>query len=603
MNRHINMAHAAPENRMNRSSARMLSSTAIAIAIALGGCAQEQGRTQAHFDTAKAAEMAEIARKPAPFRDVSTVRSIPDGVYIGATARQKSTERQLPSKWQGKQVSFVEGKPLDFRGVLYLVSTTTGMPVSYSAAVQRTATAVAGSDRQGGSSDSAAARQPRLAQGGPIPPGFDIAASEALVAGSAVSAAPASDPTPPGRMKVNYNGSLAGFLDSIAANFGVSWIAEGERIIFSSQQTKVFDIPALPVVLKLSTQFSSQGASVQGGPGGNSGGQNSGSSNDSVSTTTAVELWKDINSSLKAIVAGNGSIEISGATGTITVNAPPDTMAQVSNYVREINRRLAKEIVMNITVYSVNLSRSDRYSANINTILQNSKYGVGISSVGSVAQTLANGRYAGIPGQQGIGFSVLDGKFAGSNAVLEALSTAGEVSVVNSQSVTTMNGIPVPFRDVNTRGYAAQVSTTQPTGSVNSTPTTTITPGQVQTGYSMRMTPRVNNDGTILLEYALDLSELNGPQDGFRTFTTGGQTIQLPDVNSRNTVNQATIPAGSTLVLSGLERTRVDAGRSGTGSPSNFLLGGSRTGQVTRELLVVAITPEIIDLGHGRSSR
>lgn len=589
---------------MTRTSARLAASSTLALAIALSGCAQEQARNQVHLDAKKASEMAEISRRPAPFRDVSTVRHEPDGVYVGATARQKSSDRMLPARLQNRQFSFIESKPLDFRSTLYLVSTTTGMPVSYSAAVQRTASAVAG-DSVRGSSDSAEIRQPRLAAGGPIPPGFDINASQALVAGSGAGSAPASDPTPPGRMKINYTGTLSGFLDSIASNYGVSWMAEGDRIIFSSQQTKVFDIPALPVVLKLSTQFSSQGASVQGGVGGTGGGGSSGgSSNDSVSTTTAVELWKDINASLKAIVGGNGAIEISGATGTVTVNAPPDTMAQVSNYVREINRRLSKEIVMNITVYSVNLTRSDKFSANINTILQNSKYGVGVSSVGSIAQGLNSmGRYGGIPGQQGLGFTVMDGKFAGTNNVLEALSTAGDVSVVNSQSVTTMNGIPVPFRDVNTRGYAAQVSTSQPTGSNNSTPTTTITPGQVQTGYSMRMTPRVNNDGTILLEYALDLSELNGPQDGFRTFSTGGQTIQLPDVNSRNTVNQATIPAGSTLVLSGLERTRTNASRSGTGAPGNFLLGGSRNQEVTRELLVVAITPEIIDLGLGRASR
>lgn len=588
---------------MTRTSARLASTSTIAVALAiLTGCAQEQARNQVHLDAQKASEMAEVARRPAPFRDVSTVRHDPNGVYVGATARQKSTDRMLPPRLQNKVFSFIEAKPLDFRSTLYLISTNTGMPVSYSAAVQRTANAVAGESR-GGGSDSAEARQPRLAQGGPVPAGFDISAAQALVAGGSAASAPSSDPTPPGRMKINYTGTLSGFLDSVASNYGVSWMSEGDRIIFSSQQTKVFDIPALPVVLKLSTSFSSQGASVQGGAGAGGGGQSGGSSNDSVSTTTAVELWKDINSSLKSIVGGNGSIEISGATGTVTVNAPPDTMAQVSNYVREINRRLSKEIVMNLTVYSVNLSRSDRYSANINTILQNSKYGVGISSIGSVAQTLSGtGGYQGIPGQQGIGFTVLDGKFRGSNAVLEALSTAGDVSVVNSQSVTTMNGIPVPFRDVNTRGYAAQVSTTQGSG-INGTAQTSITPGQVQTGYSMRMTPRVNNDGTILLEYALDLSELNGPQDGFRTFTTGGQTIQLPDINSRNTVNQATIPAGATLVLSGLERTRTDAGRSGTGAPGNFLLGGSRNMQVTRELLVVAITPEIIDLGHGRSSR
>ncbi|MFX5578841.1 hypothetical protein ABTD84_20515, partial [Acinetobacter baumannii] len=63
---------------------------------------------------------------------------------------------------------------------------------------------------------------------------------------------------------------------------------------------------------------------------------------------------------------------------------------------------------------------------------------------------------------------------AGSQAVVDALSRAGEVSVVNSQSVTTMNNIPVPFRDVNTRGYAAQISTTVVGGVTGAIPQTSI---------------------------------------------------------------------------------------------------------------------------------
>ncbi|MBY0362533.1 MAG: hypothetical protein K2X45_11570 [Phreatobacter sp.] len=74
-------------------------------------------------------------------------------------------------------------------------------------------------------------------------------------------------------------------------------------------------------------------------------------------------------------------------------------------------------------------------------------------------------------------------------------------------------------------------------------------------------------------------------------------------MNSRNGVGQARIPAGSTLVLTGLERTRVDNTRTGPGNPNLFVFGGSRGGGVRRELIVITITPEIIDFGQPRASR
>lgn len=592
----------------------MRRSLLLATAVFASGCAAEQGQRQATTDSTYVTRLASQAQTPAPFMDTSVVRSRPDQVYIGANVRQSSLDRTLPPEWRSRSVTFVNARPQGFREVLAMVSNTTKLPVSFSAAVSRQVAASAGQATADSTNTRPGLPPPTLATG-PVPAGFSLSAAQAQAASSQpmAAAAPSTDGAlPVGRMNVNFTGTLAQFLDQVASNFGVSWSMDGERIVFSSVTTEVFDIPALPVVLKLATQFSSQGPSISGGGGasgglsGGSGGSGGGSNSDSVNSSTAVDLWKEINSALRSIASqGNGGLDVSGSTGTVTVTGSRDTVQNVRRYVSEINSRLSKQVVLSLAVYSVSLQRQDQVSSNVAPILQAG----GLRVLGATASQPFTGA-AAISGRAGpaIGL-VLDptrdptNSLSGSQALVEALSRAGEVSVMNSQSITTMNNIPVPFRDVNTRGYAAQVSTTTVATATAALPQTSIIPGTVQTGYSIRLTPRINNDGTVLLEYALDLSELNGPQEGFRTFSTGSQTIQLPDVNSRNGVGQARIPAGSTLVLTGLERTRVDSTRTGPGTPNAFMFGGSRGGGVRRELIVITVTPEIIDFGSPRASR
>lgn len=584
-------------------------------AFVVAGCAAEQATRQAAVDASGVGRLAARAQTPAPFQDTGIVQSRPDQIYIGANVRQSSSDRTLPQEWRGRNVTFVNAKPQGFREVLALVQNTTKLPVSYSAAVSRQVQAVAGT----ATADSTMVRTgatlpPPTMAAGPVPAGFNVSAAQALVAGnSASSAAPSTEGAlPTGRMNINFTGTLSQFLDQVASNFGVSWSMDGDRIVFSSVTTEVFDIPALPVVLKLATQFSSQGPSIRGGgggglsTGGSGGGGGSGDSSDSVQSSTAVDLWKEINAALKSIVSqANGGLDVSGSTGTVTVTGSRDLVQNVRRYVSEINSRLSKQVVLSMAVYAVTLTRTDTASSNVAPLLQAG--GLQIFGASGAAPFPSGPVMSGRAGPA-IGLIVDPARnpsnsLAGSQAVVEALSRAGEVSVVNSQSVTTMNNIPVPFRDVNTRGYAAQVSTTVVGGAASASPQTSIIPGSVQTGYSMRLTPRINNDGTVLIEYALDLSELNGPQEGFRTFSTGSQTIQLPDVNSRNGVGQARIPAGATLVLTGLERTRVDSARTGPVTPGLWMMGGARSGGVRRELVVITITPEIVDLGMPRASR
>jgi type II secretory pathway component GspD/PulD (secretin) len=108
--------------------------------------------------------------------------------------------------------------------------------------------------------------------------------------------------------------------------------------------------------------------------------------------------------------------------------------------------------------------------------------------------------------------------------------------------------------------------------------------------------PRILKDGNLILQYGIAISELVGKNDGFETFSSSGNTIQLPNVNMRNFVQQSIVPNGATLVLAGFEQVRAADKKTGLGHPEFFQLGGSRQALNHREVIVILITPTLLDV-------
>jgi type II secretory pathway component GspD/PulD (secretin) len=148
----------------------------------------------------------------------------------------------------------------------------------------------------------------------------------------------------------------------------------------------------------------------------------------------------------------------------------------------------------------------------------------------------------------------------------------------------------------NTRGYAAQVSVTQSTGGTGAAaPTASITPGSITTGFNLHLLPKIRNDGSILLQYGMNISELVGADNGFDTFSSNGSSIQLPNVNQRNFIQEAILPNSSTLVLTGFEQVQSSATKNGPFNSSLFALGGSNSSALSRQILVITISPTVLD--------
>lgn len=578
----------------------------------LGSCASttyQQAVQNGKDNDATALRLDKAAAQRDNRADMSPIQ-VHDGIYLGAQAVKTHDGQVLPDRFEREGVRLVAAAPLDLSALGDLITQATAIPVSFSADVFQAgsgatstpggagpgapvraggAAAVlaaaltaashsgsgAGNSQDGASSDNAAHPMPDAGQATP------------MLFTDGINALTRT------RMHVNYKGSLSGFLNETAAYFDVSWTYRDGRIQFQRNITRTFNLVTMPTVVQSESDVNA-GISGSGGGGGGGGGS-SGSSgggltvgaSQNASVTVALDFWKDINATLKTILGSNGRFSASTSMSSITVTAPPSQMGRVADYIESVNKQLLRQITVSVQVYSVNVTNDSDWQFALNSAF---KGGVINAALGGNSGDTAPGASTTLSQAAAISFTA--GKFAGTQAMLNALDKLGTTSIVTTASVTTMSGQPVPLQVGNTKGYVSQIGSTM-NDSTSSTSSSTST---ISTGFSLNVLPKVLDDGKVLMQYSINLSALAGTYGGFDSVPIGGgASVEVPDVNQRSFIQEAMIDNGSTLVLAGFEALSDNSTDTGMGNPNFKLLGGSRSGDRTRQVLVICITPVVLD--------
>jgi len=497
------------------------------------------------------------------------------GVYLGATATKLQSGQMLPNIAESGGIRLITPEPKNLLEIGDLISEASGIPVSFAEdildrkennPVQKTNKISAFTNGKNTADELATALETVLPK-----------ASDANSAGRSptVFSGMLKDITRD-QMRVNYTGSLSGFLNLTAAYFDIGWTYHDGRIQFSRQITRTFQIASLPTQLK-SSAIMTGGLSASGGQDAD---VNTGSSQTS-QVQIELDFWKEINDTLKNIIGERGTFTASPTSNSITVTGTASMVEKVGREVQEINRKLLRQVSLKVDVYRVTLSSESNWNFDFNAAFASgiAKYGFGVQN----AEGSANDSFANI--------AIDDGKFAGSKAALSLLEKNGDVSVLTTSNVTTMSGQPVPVQVSNTRGYIHKISTSVTDNVVlKSAETKTAT-----AGFSMSLMPTVMDNGNILLQYNMNISSFVGKDNGFTNAKVGQDEIQLINVDQRSFIQSGMIRNGSTLVVAGFEQLSSNTSDQGQGSASFKLFGGSRGGQKNREMLILMITPNVLD--------
>lgn len=498
-----------------------------------------------------------------------------DSVYVGGTMFKVSERAELPD-FMNEQTHFKKSDAVSFPEMIGLLSDQLGRRITLTSDATEYLTGINQQVQQDNSgpanrADATSFSDSFGGEGGMSDP-LAILNSVAYRAGGI----PGQDIV----FSVDYKGTVRGVFDLLAFKSNLSWKWDDGEVVFFRKETKTFTIDALPGTNEFTAKVSSNRNTEDSSDSG-------GSSSNQSEHRTLLEykpkgLYEEISNEISAIKSSDGVFAISEQTGTLTVTDTPKSIEKIGKYINSLNGIVNKQIAIRTEVYEVTSDDSDNYALDMNLLYSGSrKWGVDLVNSGISDGAAGNS----------LGVTLLkpNSKFAGSKAVLNALSEKGSVSLSTSNSVYTVNGQPVPVQVADELHYIKKISKQESSGE-DSEPSYEVEPGMVISGFSMSILPRITSTGDIMMQFAVDISKLNGIEER----AIGDQVIQLPNRSTKNFLQRVNIRSGETLMLAGFERTESENSGEGPISARLWPLGGKIIGKKRKIQTVIVITPYIM---------
>ncbi|MGF7403860.1 pilus (MSHA type) biogenesis protein MshL [Campylobacter concisus] len=406
------------------------------------------------------------------------------------------------------------------------------------------------------------------------------------------------------------NMSLSEVFDLLLNEKNLSYEFLNNVLKISSLQTKIFKIDYITSIRE-GTAITK--ASVDASPSevGNSSSSDNGSSdikneNNLIRTTEKFDFWEKLDAELKAIL--NNSSEhitapdpiINQNAGLITVTATPSQLKRVEKYIAEMQRRLKKQVIIDVSIIAVDLNNEykqgvdwSKFELGFNSYIGNQGSSTGSSaSWTNKGNSLSDGFGRTLNIAANLNFS-LDG-------MINFLETNGKTKVVSSPKVTTLNNQQALISVGDNINYRVMEETDNGSNNNNNNRlTTTYKQYSVFIGILLNLLPEVSDNNKIMLRINPSLSSFKYAEDDTRSQNTAIREI-APDTVQKKLSTVVQVNSGDTIILGGLIGQTKDKQNTAVPLLADIPLIGSvfkstRDGVRTTELIFV-ITPRVVDL-------
>jgi MSHA biogenesis protein MshL len=416
-------------------------------------------------------------------------------------------------------------------------------------------------------------------------------------------------------------------LDIVRDVYGYHYmpISGGYQILPHRLQTRIFEVDYL--TLKRSGFSSTRVSSGQvsdsddtnrysddDNPGNAGTDRRSSISGSSINTRSDADFWLDLKQTLVSLVGTDDgrNVILQPHAGLVVVRAMPDELDLVAQYLQRTQGSLQRQVILEAKIIEVELSDEFQSGINWGALVQNggdiATFGqIGGGSffseeVSSIAGNSSNLNPADPAQMDGLVTSAFGGVFSAAldfknfQAFIEAAETQGDVHVLSSPRVSTVNNQKAVIKVGNDEFFVTDISSDTVTGTTTTTtPDITLTP--FFSGIALDVTPQISADGQITLHVHPTVSEV---KDQTKIITVSGQEQSLPLAYSSVRESDTIVRArnGQVVVIGGLmkETTRNEkAGVPWLGRiPGLGMMFRQQRDADTKSELVILLRPQVV---------
>lgn len=339
-----------------------------------------------------------------------------------------------------------------------------------------------------------------------------------------------------------------------------------------------------------------------------------------IKTRTEADFWQELKDSLKTLLGeGEGrSVVISPHSGLVVVRALPSELRDIGHYLEQIQDSVSRQVILEAKIIEVELN--DGFQSGINWGALATSDNNGEALFGQIGGgTLVNDNVSEIQGNTGnlnpadftplesLTTSAFGGMFSLSfvnddfTAFIELLKTQGDVQVLSSPRVSTVNNQKAVIKVGTDEYFITGVETVSRAGTVTDQTTVDIELTPFFSGIALDVTPQINQDKEIILHIHPTISEV---MDQNKQFTVNGEQQQLPLALSkvRESDNIVRAKSGQLVVIGGLMEDisrRLDASTPALGDlPWLGELFKHRKNSKRKAELVILLRPLVVENGR-----
>jgi general secretion pathway protein D len=344
---------------------------------------------------------------------------------------------------------------------------------------------------------------------------------------------------------------------------GFFWTLQNNTLTISAIKTVNFQLDYINSVVSGSSNFS---ASSQ---------ESDGSSN-TINSTFDIDFWSDFSTNIDQILKSQSTKDFTPPTpiidktsGLVTVTGTKAQLNAIKTYINELNKRLHKEVIVDVRIYSIKLSKSHQTGVNWNKL--------------SLSVQKA------VPVTGNVGSTILDSTNFNLDGLLNFLSTYGQLNSISNPKITTLNNQKAIITVGSTINYSYKVTTTDKNGNM-------VQSDKIEdkfVGILLDITPEISNNGIIMMSIVPSISSLDNS-------STQTNPNLPPNTIEKKLSTMVRVKNNSTIILGGLITDTKTLQRNGVPIlkeiPLVKYLFSYESEISDKEELIFVITPHIVDL-------